>query len=251
VERQEAIRIDPEVTREEVARFRQTIEDRLGGAEKLAEELEQAGIDEKEFSRICEREAKVLKLRSTIFDEEIKEPSDAEIAAYYRDVAWPRWTDVRTRSIFVEAPLGAPLERQKKREEIEKLRVQAIEGADFAALARQYSEDENTRENGGDNGWATMSILPPYIRRPLHDLSPGGVTDVIEVNYPKGSEGFVIFKMTDVRRRDVKDPVVRQVLVAEIKDRKRQPLYRDWLIQKRNQSKIVIRDSKIRQILGV
>jgi parvulin-like peptidyl-prolyl isomerase len=251
VERQEAVRLNPEVTDEEIKEFIDELKSGLGEGENLEKELEAAGISEEEFRKISRREAQVIKLREGIFNEEVPEPSEEEVLEYYRNVAWPSWYNVRTRSVFIEAPQDlSPLERRQKRDLIEMLRARAAEGADFASLAQEYSDDENTRDSGGDNGLATLSVLPPPVRRALKDLAIGGITDVVEINFPPGKEGFAIFKVTDVSRRPASDPRVRQVLIEEIKGRKKQERYRQWLIEKRNESRIVILDTKIRQILG-
>jgi len=251
VERQEAIKENPPVTDEEIQKFVDGLAEDLGGMEELKKELAAAGVSDEEFGRMSKHETQVLKLRENIFNEEVPEPDDEEILEYYRNVGWPRWYNVRTRSIFIEAPLDLPpLERRQKRDEIEMLRARAVDGADFAALAQEYSEDTNTRDVGGDNGWATLSILPPPVRRALKDLAVGAVTDVVEINFPSGEEGFAIFKVIDVTRRPPNDPKVRQVLIGEIKGRKRQELYREWLIEKREDSAIQILDTRLRQILG-
>jgi parvulin-like peptidyl-prolyl isomerase len=251
VERQEAIKMNPAVTDEEIQEFVDGLAEDLGGQEELKKELAAAGISDEEFRRISKHETQVLKLRETIFNEEVPDPSDEEIIEYYRNVAWPRWYNVRTRSIFIEAPLDlSPLERRQKRDMIDLLRAQAMDGADFAALAQEYSDDANTRDSGGDNGWATLSILPPPVRRALKDLAVGAVSDVVEINFPPGKEGFAVFKVTDASRRPPGDPKVRQVLIEEIKGGKRQKRYRQWLIEKREGSEIQILDTRLRQILG-
>jgi parvulin-like peptidyl-prolyl isomerase len=57
---------------------------------------------------------------------------------------------------------------------------QAQSGADFAALAREYSLDRVTGENGGDLGYfARGSLLVPEIEEAAFALQPGELSDVI------------------------------------------------------------------------
>jgi parvulin-like peptidyl-prolyl isomerase len=61
---------------------------------------------------------------------------------------------------------------------------QARGGVDFAKLATQYSDDEETKKSGGDFGVITMntSYVPVDLRRAALALEPGQVSDPIKVS---------------------------------------------------------------------
>lgn len=66
---------------------------------------------------------------------------------------------------------------------------QVANGGDFASLAKQYSEDPGTKDNGGDYGIAidkTNRNLPPKAVDALLKLEPGQVSGVVET--PLGLE---------------------------------------------------------------
>ncbi len=78
-----------------------------------------------------------------------------------------------------------------------------ISGGDFAALAKQYSEDEQSRDNGGDLGWVTEKEAPEAVNI-AKGLKPGEVTpDLVQV-----SQGYEIVKLEDMRAR--RDPFTDQ-----------------------------------------
>ncbi|CAN5817072.1 hypothetical protein BH24CHL6_BH24CHL6_17170 [soil metagenome] len=52
--------------------------------------------------------------------------------------------------------------------------------ADFAALAAQYSDGENTEE-GGELGWFTREMLNPTIAEEIFELSSGDVSEPLEL----------------------------------------------------------------------
>jgi parvulin-like peptidyl-prolyl isomerase len=53
-------------------------------------------------------------------------------------------------------------------------RLQA--GEDFVALAKQFSEDEMTRDNGGDLDWFTQDeLLVPEVAQVAFSLQPGAI----------------------------------------------------------------------------
>lgn len=67
--------------------------------------------------------------------------------------------------------------------------TQLQNGGDFATLARQYSEDPNTKDNGGDYGFAierTNRDLAPQVVSTLFNMQPGQTSVIVET--PLGLE---------------------------------------------------------------
>jgi protein-export membrane protein SecD len=74
-----------------------------------------------------------------------------------------------------------------------------ISGGDFAALAKDYSEDEATKENGGDLGWITEKDNSQAFAA-IKNLTKGKTTD----DLVRTNGGFEIYKLED--RRTKTDP---------------------------------------------
>ena len=64
---------------------------------------------------------------------------------------------------------------------IQELRDKVIRGADFADLARVYSED-STQDKGGDWGWIKHGELSPEMEQAIFRLATGKVSDVMDMN---------------------------------------------------------------------
>lgn len=103
----------------------------------------------------------------------------ARIESYYREhrQEWTVNDEVKLRMIKI-VPGDEP---EKKRKMIEEIRGKIVRGADFAGLARVYSED-STQERGGDWGWVKHGDLNPEMERIVFSLPTGKVSEVLELN---------------------------------------------------------------------
>ncbi len=108
--------------------------------------------------------------------------TDAEIRSYYdghRD-SFRQPEQVKASSILIK--VDSRWDEAKKaeaRRKIEDIRKKALEGQDFASLARTYSEDLNAPQ-GGDMGYVRQGLLLKPIEEALFALKPGEVSDVVE-----------------------------------------------------------------------
>lgn len=69
-----------------------------------------------------------------------------------------------------------------------------MSGGDFSALARKFSEDEATKDNGGDLGWITKKDNPQIFNL-VKDLKIGKTSTKLYL----GSRGYEIVKLEDKR----------------------------------------------------
>ena len=81
--------------------------------------------------------------------------------------------------------------------------AQAKAGADFAALAKQYSDDPTAKANGGDYGFAiskTNPNIPPEVVNALFSLQNGQVSDEVLASPVLASQGpsLQIVKVTGI-----------------------------------------------------
>ncbi|MBI4785574.1 MAG: peptidylprolyl isomerase [Chloroflexi bacterium] len=88
---------------------------------------------------------------------------------------------VHVRQILVASPQLA-----------QQLLTQLRAGADFAALAKQYSLDEASKVNGGDLGWAPKGRFDPQFEAIAFQLKPGQISDVVQTQF-----GYHIIKVDE------------------------------------------------------
>ena len=85
---------------------------------------------------------------------------------------------------------------------IRKIYAQARSGADFAGLARQYSQD-GSANSGGDLGWFADGMMVAPFEEAVHKLKPGQISPPVRTQF-----GWHIIKLNDVR--DAGTPEERQ-----------------------------------------
>jgi peptidyl-prolyl cis-trans isomerase C len=104
---------------------------------------------------------------------------------------------VRASHILIETESdAAPAERDDARARAEAIRSEAAAaGADFAALAREHSDDPGSAANGGDLGLVVEGQTVSAFEAALFALEPGELSDVVETPF-----GFHVIQM--VERRD-------------------------------------------------
>lgn len=125
---------------------------------------------------------------------------------------------VRFRHIlFLRTPPGAekPREAAALRKLADDALAQLKRGKDFAALAKQLSEDPATRERGGETGWVQRGqALPELDQAIFSTLKPGGPPAVVETQI--GVHVVQLLEYQPARVRTVEEvrgeiePVVRQ-----------------------------------------
>jgi peptidyl-prolyl cis-trans isomerase D len=105
-------------------------------------------------------------------------PSDADVQSYY-DNNLDRYTDpvvLRASHILLRTTGKEVAEVQAQAEAIV---AEARGGADFAELARQHSEDEGTKEAGGDLGQITAGQMTPEFEGAAFALEQGETSDPV------------------------------------------------------------------------
>lgn len=127
-------------------------------------------------------------------------PTDAEIQKYYEDN--PSASEVPEEAhirhilmLTIDPKTQAPLpdaQIQAKKKQMQDILKRARAGADFAALAQKYSEDPNTKDNGGELPPLARDQMKPELATAVFALTNDQVSDVIQMPY-----GFELVKLID------------------------------------------------------
>ena len=158
--------------------------------------------------------------------------NDAAVQAYYKEhlaqYMRPESVDLQYAELRLEAlaaqqevsdaDLHAAYEKEKSRLEVPEKRharhilvtgkddaaalalaqqvlSQAKSGKDFGALAKQYSQDPGSAQNGGDLGWAERSTFVKPFADALFGMSAGEITGPVKTQY-----GYHIIRLDEIQR---------------------------------------------------
>ncbi len=127
---------------------------------------------------------------------------------------------------------------EKTREELEALRQQIVDGADFAALAKTHSEDPGSANQGGDLGWQGPETFVPEFQRALDVLEPEELSPVFQTPF-----GFHLAMVLDRRERDRTEEIQRNQARSAIFKRKASEEYDIWIRQIRDEAYVEYRTS--------
>lgn len=94
-----------------------------------------------------------------------------------------RRTEIRTRHILVMIDRSDPVKQAQALEKIKDIRERILAGEDFAALAREYSEDVMSAPLGGDLGFVEVDDLDEAYREAVLNLEKGKISDIVESSY--------------------------------------------------------------------
>lgn len=153
--------------------------------------------------------------------------TDDDLRQFYDQNRIKYFVNDRTRvsHILFKTTGKTPAEVEQIRQKALEVLAKARAGADFAALARQYSEDDSTKDKGGDLGWVDQDTnFVPEFKEAALSLGVGAVSDLVTSQF-----GFHIIKATahqDAHTMSFEEAkeVIRPTLMAQKADQEGQAL---------------------------
>ena len=173
------------------------LQKQLGSKEAVQRHIIASGVSEDYFRQQLYEEGVV----QAVIQREVKGNylvPESEIRQFYqqnqKDFTEPEAVRIRRISLVRISQDGAPLSTKALREKealMQELRQRALQGEDFAQLAKVYSEDRATRQKGGEMIIVKGQTKPEF-ETPVFRLKKGGLSQVITIG-----EGMHLVKMLD------------------------------------------------------
>lgn len=110
--------------------------------------------------------------------------SPTQIQAFYNKnkTAYMLPEQIKLRMIILREGTGADVPgTENKAQTADEIRQKLVAGSEFAGMAQMYSEDEGTRDTGGDWGWIERNTLNEQLSSVAFALRPGQISPVVKL----------------------------------------------------------------------
>lgn len=116
------------------------------------------------------------------------------------------------------------------------LRERALSGEDFGDLARQYSEDIGSAQEGGDLGWTMPGQMVPEFEQAMNSTQDGEISDPVRTQF-----GWHVLQVDGRRDEDMTQQLSRNKAMEFLHNRKYQEELDAWLQQIRDEAFVDIK----------
>ncbi|MAT85323.1 MAG: molecular chaperone SurA [Gammaproteobacteria bacterium] len=140
----------------------------------------------------------------------------------------------RVRHILVQP--SAIRTEAETRALIEDIHQRLQDGADFAALAEEYSEDPGSALNGGDLGWTSGNEFVAEFQQVLADTPTGDLSEPFRSQY-----GWHVLEVTDRREQDMSQEARRRMAMQILHQRRFDEELQEWQKELRDEAFVEVR----------
>lgn len=144
-------------------------------------------------------------------------------------------TQSRARHILLR--LSPQLTQSAALQQLTDFRTRILAGqADFAALARQHSQDGSAAQ-GGDLGWASPGMFVPEFEEVMNQLAPGQISAPLVSRF-----GVHLIELTERRSVALSAREQAEAVRALLRDKKLQEAYLSWAQELRGRAYVELRE---------
>jgi len=109
--------------------------------------------------------------------------------------------------------------------------------ADFAALAREHSQDGSAKE-GGDLGWVNPGVFVPEFEKAMNALGPNQVSDPLVSRF-----GVHLVQVLERREAPISAREQREMVRAQLREKKQNEAYTRWAEDIRGRAYVEFREA--------
>ncbi len=204
--KEDSVEVPRDVIEERVRERIREMKDEYGAA-VFSQQLREEGLTEREVRDRLRKRFRKEMIRQMMYGRMVQ-----DVSVTRRDLQ-----DFRTRhegrlppiyslSHIMVSPVAAPDRQNEARGRIELILERARKGVDFAALAREFSEDPGSGPNGGDLGFFGRGDMVSEVETAAYALRPGELSEVVKSDF-----GFHILKLEEISGERVR---ARHILIA-------------------------------------
>ncbi|QHC96628.1 MULTISPECIES: SurA N-terminal domain-containing protein [unclassified Pseudomonas] len=188
-------------------------------AVKLTDEEVKAYYDEhaKEFMTPDQVIIDYVELKKSSFFDQVAVKDEDLQAAYQKEIA--NLSEQR-RAAHILIEVNDKTTEAQAKAKIDEVQARLAKGEKFEALAKEFSQDPGSANNGGDLGYAGPGVYDPAFEKALYSLSKDQVSEPIRTDF-----GYHLIKLLGVEAPEVptlaslKDKLTRELKAAQVEQR--------------------------------
>ena len=180
----------------------------IGREEAFTQALEQADLTEEELREQLRDQLPVQKVQERVAGD--AEPSQEEVERFYEENKEAQFTTPEQRCA------RHILFNKDQKAKAEEVKEQLQNGANFAELAKEYSQDPGSAEQGGDLGCLGRGETVPNFEEALFNAKEGEIVGPVQTEF-----GYHLIEVTDVKEQSTQpledvEGQIREQLSADI-----------------------------------
>ncbi|MCF5701237.1 SurA N-terminal domain-containing protein [Pseudomonas syringae] len=188
-------------------------------AVKLTDDEVKAYYDEhaKEFMTPDQVVIDYLELKKSSFFDQVAVKDEDLQAAYQKEIA--NLSEQR-RAAHILIEVNDKTTEAQAKAKIEEVQARLAKGEKFEALAKEFSQDPGSANNGGDLGYAGPGVYDPAFEKALYSLNKDQVSAPVRTDF-----GYHLIKLLGIEAPEVptlaslKDKLTRELKAAQVEQR--------------------------------
>lgn len=154
--------------------------------------------------------------KASFFDQVAVKDEDLE-AAYQKEIA--NLSEQR-RAAHILIEVNDKTTEAQAKAKIDEVQARLAKGEKFEALAKEFSQDPGSSNNGGDLGYAGPGVYDPAFEKALYSLGKDQVSEPVRTDF-----GYHLIKLLGVEAPEVptlaslKDKLIRELKAAQVEQR--------------------------------
>jgi parvulin-like peptidyl-prolyl isomerase len=217
------------VTQQEIDNILNVQYSRYGGEDKFLKFLEENGIDLEFVKESIKRDLLIENYLKGYFADKIP-VSEEEVQKVYEEDK-----TASVRHILLSTKEKGEAEKEEIHKKMEEILSRAKSGEDFAELAKTYSEDPGSKDNGGlYENFGRGQMVPPF-EDAAFSVPIGEISDIVETSF-----GYHIIKVIDRKKETRAMDEVRDEIAAKIRQMQQNDVYQKLLDQLKEKASLRI-----------
>ncbi|HHV93770.1 MAG TPA: tetratricopeptide repeat protein [Firmicutes bacterium] len=210
----------------------QAIQDSYSSKELFEEDLKNAGLTASSLRAMLRDSLKIERLQEEVLKE--VQVTEEEIRAAYEQV--------NARHILIRPEEDTDEAREAALRQAEQLIEQLKGGADFAELAKEYSDDPGSGASGGELGWFGRGRMVEPFEKAAFAAAVGEIVGPVESQF-----GYHIIQVTERKEAEGDEfEQAKEELRQQLLQQKNREKLNEWFAGLKAEAKIEIKDPAIR-----